>query len=111
MTDRDRRIHEQIMGKCWHEHMFGTCPSICKKCKKSLADYYGYDVDTKKVNPSYLDWQNYGPLLQKLHEREDWFSFISSVYIKRGSRDTLWSIILDPERGCEAIDKFFCKEG
>lgn len=122
MFDIDHRIHEQIMGKCWHEReMFttneGEHRARCSKCKARVSDF-------DRINPSYLDWQHYGPMLEKLQEHNgrwrDFQEYLYGIWVSKGGRahysavafsDWKDYILHNPARGCEAVDKFFCKEG
>lgn len=124
MTDRDRRIHEQIIGKCWHDippyiDLDHHVSYPCSKCGETLSSLDAAIWILKKA--SYLSWEHYGPMLQKLQEHERYGDFILALFFEwerkastnEGSIEFgkwLSKLLSNPERGCEAVVKFFCKE-
>ena len=56
-------------------------------------------------NPDYTRWENYGPLLEFVQKHDLWETF--SVGLHENTPGGL-HVLLNPETGCAAIDKFFC---
>jgi hypothetical protein len=111
MSDElNKDVHEQIMGKCVHE--FGNSESLWrnhhseKLCIKCNNWFHWAEID----RPSYLDWSNYGPLLERLQEDELWPHFLMFVApFHDNPRKDVLLMLLTPSRGLPLIHKFFCK--
>jgi hypothetical protein len=117
--DIDKDVHEQIMGKCWHENPDdGVSNALyCKKCNSVLdgplmaCDPQGNKSKVKIFCPSYLDWSNYGPLLEKISKHDEFVIFVAKIVRDEMFTGIKWmeDVLLTPSRGLPLIHKFFCK--
>ena len=105
-------ITEKVLGKCWHEwHHIGMkaqplnylmgYTNVCSKCNKQA---------TKRVNPDFSKWADYGPLLEKI-QGEEWWEDIA-YYTHRGTGygegdyERFNEDLLNPARGSLALAEF-----
>lgn len=100
--ERNRVLHEKVMGRCWHEFAFKhkkeghTAP--CVKCNS-------FDFP----NPDYSKWEFYGPMLEWAMKQEWWRSVAYNIDINdyEGTAEYEFNEdFLNPLRGSTAIAEF-----
>lgn len=123
MIERNKFIHEKIMGLCWHEWPNGTkiLKSIdswieCVKC--NIKHSVRHPVSE---NPSYsTNWQEYGNLIEHSKKQEWWKKFTEWLAMwclglldEKSIEEMEYSddIMLDPDRGSLALARFNGWEG
>lgn len=109
----NKDLHEKVMGECWHDHDFGTCPSMCSKCKKPNRTY----EDGRIYHPSYTsNPSDYWRLLQKVKSNMDKWrqleQFLADKWVDSGgfrtSKECAMRPLFDTHKGSLAIHEFFC---
>lgn len=108
MSERDKFIHEKIMGLCVHD--FSTTDwkdhGNLKQCTK-CAQWLPWHVER---NPSYsTNWQDYGELIKHC-KKQRWWGYLTEYEISEDLTE-LATIISDPDHGSLAIARFNGWEG
>ncbi len=70
LTGQDRKRLTEFLDKCWHEpeeDYFGGNSHICPKCENLWLPRIG--------NRTFITWQDFGDLKDKLVEKEEWGKF------------------------------------
>lgn len=115
--DINKDLHEKVMGACgheWYKPAGFIDGHVCKKC----GLYWPVEPEMNHGIPSYTsNSSDYWKLLQKVKEHEKWPDFeIRFRHIKDVNGFTPWlyckftDIILDTQKGSQAIWEFFCKD-
>lgn len=117
MDEESRKRLTEFLGECWHEVDKETC--ICSKCGDELArEVYNskwlileYKQQfTHQYRRGFVDWPDYGALVEKLKEKGLWKKFVTWSLLRWGGDHRImgndfcgW--LLDPAR-CNEIAMF-----
>ena len=113
MTEENRKLLTEFLGKKWHEQLICLDPEndLWRECSCGLRYWYTAHHNNEYSNHTFTTWQDLGDLKNKLVEFKKWdsFEFYAAYTIWAKDKETSLGFtewLLSPERFCQLVADF-----